>query len=92
MDGFLLEHDVHLESPDTVERTQRDEVVRRALESIEGEPMRSIALLKYTDPEHTTRQIAEKLGIPHGTVTVTLVRFRKKFKAHLIELLGGADV
>jgi RNA polymerase sigma-70 factor (ECF subfamily) len=92
MEGFLLEHDVHLDPADSQKRTERDEVVRRALEAIDGEPMRSIALMKYTDPEHTTREIAEKLGIPHGTVTVKLLRFRKRFKGHLVELLGAAHV
>ncbi len=92
MEGFLLEQDIHLTSQADPERNHRDEVVRQALANIEDETMRKIAWLKYTDPEHTTRQIAEKLGIPHGTVTVKLVRFRKRFKASLIALLGADNV
>ena len=92
MEGFLLEQDIHLVSEKDPERNHRAEVVRQALAGIEDDKMRQIAILKYTDPEHTTRQIAEKLGIPHGTVTVKLVRFRKRFKSTLIELLGADNV
>ena len=52
-----------------------------------------IAMLKYREPEHTTRQIAEQLGIPHGTVTVKLMRFRAAVRRELAcELLDAEEV
>jgi len=91
MAAFMLEQDVHRVSDEQVERQSRIDVVKRALMGIEDDQMRQIALLKYTEPEHTTRQIAEKLGIPHGTVTVKLMRFRKRFKDVLVAALGEEE-
>ena len=83
---------MHLERAAKADRDRRDSLVREALDSIEDPVLKRIVTMKYTDPEHTTRQIAEALDMPHGTVTVKLVRFRKRFRAALVALLGEPDV
>jgi DNA-directed RNA polymerase specialized sigma24 family protein len=44
-------------------------------------------LLKCGEPEHTTREIAARLGVPHGTVTSRLVRFRAAIKRELLRAM-----
>lgn len=72
---------------DTLVRAQRIRVVGELLDGIEDPKLRSIVQLRYREPEHSTREIAKKLGIPHGTVTVTLMRFRARIKGDLVRLL-----
>ncbi len=86
--AFFLHLDAEPPAEDKALRRAREEVVRQVIDRVPEEKMRQIARLKYTHPEHTTRQIAQKLGVPHGTVTVTLQRFRKRFKEVLVEALA----
>jgi len=72
---------------DKVLRERRIQVVRELLEEVEDDLLRRIVLMRYTHPEHTTREIARALGVPHGTVTVKLMRFRASFKAPLMRAL-----
>ncbi len=94
LEAFHLEHEVMLEGEDHRGMQVRAQIVRQALDGVEHEKMRQIALLKYTDPEHTTREIAACLSMPHGTVTVMLSRFRKRFRRVLIQTFvdAGEDV
>jgi len=89
---FELDHEVVYADDDKAGREQRIAAVRRVLEEHDDERVRSIALLKYTEPEHTTREIAAKLGIPHGTVTVTLMRFRERVQARLLRALESLEL
>jgi len=89
---FALEQDVQLADDDVRGREERAACVRRVLESVSDPQLRSIVTLKYTDPEHTTRQIAEQLQIPHGTVTVSLMRFRNTIKRRLVRELHAQEV
>ena len=84
---LALAMDVEPVGEDKRARELRIAAVQDVLESIEDEKLKSIVTLKYTEPEHTTRQIAEKLGIPHGTVTVTLSRFRARMKGRFVAAL-----
>jgi RNA polymerase sigma-70 factor (ECF subfamily) len=66
------------------ERETRIAVVQRLLSRVEDPGTRAVVSLKYGEPEHTTREIAARLGIPHGTVTSKLVRFRAAIKRELL--------
>jgi len=66
--------------------------VRRVLAHVADKRLREIVQLKYGDREHTTRQIAEKLSIPHGTVTVKLMRFRATIRRDLCRELAWEGV
>lgn len=62
--------------------------VRSLLADVDDPVVRRIVELKYGEPEHTTRAIADVLAIPHGTVTVKLMRFRARIKAKLALVLA----
>lgn len=93
---LLAEVAIELElSPEGREEEQeRIALVRSVLDVLPDDELKQIVLLKYTEPEHTTRQIAERLQIPHGTVTVKLMRFRAMIKKRILRALieeeGGA--
>ena len=74
---------------EAAERKERIATVRRILAHVADERLREIVQLKYGDPEHTTRQIAEKLSVPHGTVTVKLMRFRAAIRRELCRALAS---
>jgi len=69
------------------ERELRIAVVQRLLSRIEDLDVRAVVALKYGEPEHTTREIAARLGLPHGTVTSRLVRFRAAVKRALLRAI-----
>src|SRR5262249_5597666 len=69
------------------ERESRIAVVQRLLSKIEDPDVRAVVSLKYGEPEHTTREIAARLGLPHGTVTSRLVRFRAAIKRELLRAM-----
>lgn len=69
-------------------REERITAVQHVLAHIPDDTMRAIAQLKYCEPEHTTRQIAELLRIPHGTVTVRLMRFRAAARRELLRIVA----
>ncbi|MEL6182853.1 MAG: RNA polymerase sigma factor [Myxococcota bacterium] len=73
-------------------RERRIACVQRLLEEIQNPKVRQIVMMKYTEPEHTTRAIAAALGLPHGTVTVTLSRFRATIKAKMAQALLDQEV
>ena len=83
LEGFALET-AH-ESGSAEEPALREEriaKVRKLVEAVEDERVRTIARFHYVDG-HKTRDIASRLGIPHGTVTVKLMRFRDRMKRDL---------
>lgn len=69
------------------EREARIALVQRLLSRIEDPAVRAVVWLKYGEPEHTTREIASRLGLPHGTVTSRLVRFRAAIKRELLRAM-----
>jgi len=75
------------EPSEAAQREERIATVRRVLTHVSDQRLREIVQLKYGDPEHTTRQIAEKLSLPHGTVTVKLMRFRSAIRRELCRAL-----
>ncbi len=86
LDLYALEQDVIDDDP-----AQREALIARVralLHEVEDVQLRRIVELKYGEPEHTTRAIAETLAIPHGTVTVKLMRFRARIKAKLALVLA----
>jgi len=68
-------------------REARIAVVQRLLSRVEDPDVRAVVTLKYGEPEHTTREIAARLGLPHGTVTSRLVRFRAAIKRELVRAM-----
>jgi RNA polymerase sigma-70 factor (ECF subfamily) len=69
-------------TPDAeVDSLRLQALARRLLESMPIE-LASVFVL-YEVEELTTREIAECLGIPHGTVASRLRRARREFKAHV---------
>ncbi len=72
---------------DPHERESRIAVVQRVLSRVADPEVRAVVSLKYAEPEHTTREIAVRLGLPHGTVTSRLVRFRAAIKRELLRAI-----
>lgn len=68
-------------------REARIALVQRLLSRIEDPGVRAVVSLKYGEPEHTTREIAVRLGLAHGTVTSKLVRFRAAIKRELLRTM-----
>jgi RNA polymerase sigma-70 factor, ECF subfamily len=92
LQALQLEQAADGEGEPPVEVAQREEriaTVRRVLAHIADERLREIVQLKYGEPEHTTREIAEKLSVPHGTVTVKLMRFRAAIRRELCHALAS---
>jgi RNA polymerase sigma-70 factor, ECF subfamily len=69
------------------QRESRIALVQRLLSRVEDPDVRAVVLLKYGEPEHTTREIAARLGLSHGTVTSRLVRFRAAIKRELLRTI-----
>lgn len=65
--------------------------VRAACEGVEHPGHREVVLAHYTRGEKT-RDIALRLKVPHGTVTVTLMRFRERLKQRLAEALARGEL
>lgn len=90
---FALEHG--LDRPpieDARERELRIAVVRQVLEQIPDSGTRAVVLRHYGDPPQTTREIARELNMPHGTVTVRLMRFRHAARGPLLLALKEAGL
>ena len=91
LEAFALEVEVMIKPTDKLRREHRIACVHEVLGQIADEQLYKIVELKYTEPEHTTRQIADILDIPHGTVTVSLMRFRKAIKRKLLVALAQQE-
>lgn len=90
--AFAIEQALELDPPESDDRERRTVVVRELLAEISDPRVKEIVELKYGDPEHTTKEIAQHLDIPHGTVTVKLMRFRTAAKRRLLRRLLDAGV
>lgn len=84
---YALDQDVDAE--DKGEREARIARVRALIDGVDDPVLRRMVELKYGEPEHTTRAIADVLAVPHGTVTVKLMRFRARIKAKLALMLAA---
>ncbi|MGC4118333.1 MAG: RNA polymerase sigma factor [Myxococcales bacterium] len=91
LDALALERDAELSAEDKQARERRIALVQRLLSGVQDERLRQIVTLKYGEPEHTTREIAAKLDVPHGTVTVKLMRFRDAVKRDLCRMLVAEE-
>lgn len=91
LDLFAINRDVVFADDDKAARERRIQVVQELLDEIDDEDLAAIVEMKYTEPEHTTREIARELEMPHGTVTVKLMRFRESIEDELTERLEAID-
>lgn len=95
LEKFAIERDVVMgEAEGAAQKAMRErriECVREMLDEVDDEQLEAIVKMKYTPPEHTTREIAEELEMPHGTVTVKLMRFRESIEEELAEQLERVD-
>lgn len=82
-----LSLDATSSSDEPQQREARIALVQRLLSRVQDPDVRAVVSLKYGEPEHTTREIAARLGLPHGTVTSRLVRFRAAIKRELLRIL-----
>jgi RNA polymerase sigma-70 factor (ECF subfamily) len=92
LDSLAIEQQLDLDRDDPLEREARISAVARVIGQVMDPKLKEIVKLKYGEPEHTTREIAERLGIPHGTVTVKLMRFRAAAKRDLVRALLDTEV
>ncbi len=92
LEAFAIERAMDIEPTEPVDAEARTRAVRELLAEVDDPRVKEIVELKYGEPEHTTRQIAEHLGIPHGTVTVKLMRFRAAAKRSLLRKLLDAGM
>jgi RNA polymerase sigma-70 factor (ECF subfamily) len=86
LDRFAVELTLDAPPHDDAERLRREALVREQLEALDDEKQRQLALAVYVEGR-TTRETAETLGVPHGTVTVTLMRLRTRLREALARQL-----
>ena len=82
-----LSFDATPSSDEVEQREARIALVQRLLSRVQDPEVRAVVSLKYGEPEHTTREIAARLDVPHGTVTSRLVRFRAAIKRELLRMM-----
>jgi len=75
-----------LESED--ERTARLELIRSWVEQVDDERAQAIAKAHFLEGKDT-QQIARELALPHGTVTLKLLRFHDRVKRELCRQAVG---
>ena len=71
-------------------RDQIGVVVAEVIDACPHEAPREAARLFYTDPAHSTQDIAAALGVSRTAVTTRLQRFRAWAKAHMLSRLAAA--
>jgi RNA polymerase sigma-70 factor (ECF subfamily) len=87
---FALEPTNEPSRPDAP-RLRPDEVTRLGREILAqcpDEALRETATLFYGDPPHSTREIADRLGISETAVTTRLSRFRDQARRRLLARLA----
>lgn len=93
-DGEMIDVADDTDSPqETVERTEQQEAVQKALSTLREE-YREILLLRYME-ELDYSEIAEVLQLPSGTVKSRINRAKAALKAALLKsgnIFGGASV
>jgi RNA polymerase sigma factor (sigma-70 family) len=68
-------------------RKLRIQLVQGVIANMRDPCAQEMARLKYLEPEHTVDEIAQKLGMPRGTVCVKLQRFRAAITGELLAAL-----
>ncbi len=84
LSGGGADEEIQLASPDTtdpVETSERNETVRQAVESLDAKH-KAVVVLRILE-ERSTRDTAELLGVPEGTVMSRLTRALAKLKTAL---------
>lgn len=93
-DGEMMEVADDADSPqETVERTEQQEAVQKALATL-SEEYREVLLLRYME-ELDYAEIAEVLQLPSGTVKSRINRAKAALKAALLKsgnIFGGSSV
>ena len=93
-DGEMIEVADDADSPqETVERTEQQEAVQKALATL-SEEYREVLLLRYME-EMDYAEIAEVLQLPSGTVKSRINRAKAALKAALLKsgnIFGGSSV
>ena len=93
-DGEMMELADDADSPqETVERTEQQEAVQKALATL-SEEYREVLLLRYME-EMDYAEIAEVLQLPSGTVKSRINRAKAALKAALLKsgnIFGGSSV
>ena len=93
-DGEMMELADDADSPqETVERTEQQETVQKALATL-SEEYREVLLLRYME-ELDYAEIAEVLQLPSGTVKSRINRAKAALKAALLKsgnIFGGSSV
>ncbi len=75
---------------DPAERERRIARVRELVADVEDEATRAVLTAHYVTGE-ATRDIATRLSVPHGTVTVKLMRFRDRLKRDFAAAIASGD-
>jgi RNA polymerase sigma-70 factor, ECF subfamily len=78
-----------MEEPSELDEKERKALIESALARLSPEH-RAVVVLRMLE-EHSTREVAEMLGIPEGTVMSRLSRALEKMERTLAPLLRGAD-
>lgn len=92
LEGFALEApDSARVAEEPAEREQRIAWVRERVEAVGDKKLRNIAHAHYVEGQKT-RDIAIALGVPHGTVTVKLMRFRDQIKRVLCAAIVSGEL
>lgn len=76
---------------DPLLRERKIAAVRQLLVELPDTPAARVVRLHYGDPPLGTAEIAERLTMPKGTVTVTLMRFRERIRETLVRQLAGLE-
>lgn len=86
LDRFAVEASLESAPDGEPDRLRREALVRECLGGIEDPTHRALAEAVYVRGQ-TTREASEHLGVPHGTVTVTLMRLRATLRTRLAQEL-----
>lgn len=78
----------HASAEDSVERDERDRIIREALEALPAES-REVLTLFYREGE-SSRQVAVLLGLGEAAVRKRLERARKRLRGEVVPRLDGA--
>jgi RNA polymerase sigma-70 factor (ECF subfamily) len=84
---FAVERFEGPEDESPVLRERKVELVRAELEALPEGPQRDLIRAYYGEDNVTTRELADRTGMPHGTVCVTLSRLRAKIQKRLAAAL-----
>lgn len=87
LERFATEASLDFPCDGEADRLQRERLVRESLEGLPDPRHRQLALAVYVEGR-TTRDAADHLGLPHGTVSVTLMRMRTMLRATLAQALA----